>query len=252
MQKKAKLPEKKFARRDLLKLGGLGIAALATAKVVEKLSAAEKTAEKIIAGRRLAMVIDLRKCYGCHSCSVSCKAESNVRLGGFRSWVNYAEKGKYPDVKRFFLPRLCNHCQNSPCEKVCPTKATYKRADGVVVINKNKCIGCRYCMNSCPYGSRYFNWRKDPSSTVARTPGVADKCDFCVHRIDNGVEPACVNTCPANARTFGDLLDPHSEVSKLIAKNQVQVLLPEKGTKPQIYYIGADESVIKGSPEGGR
>ena len=235
------------SRRDFLKqAGALGVAAAATSVGGCASPKGGKT------GRRLAMVIDLNRCTGCAACAVACKAEFNVRLGAFRSWVHDVEVGTFPTVKRFSLPRMCNHCETSTCSQVCPTGATYEREDGLVMIDKDKCIGCRYCMNACPYGSRYFNWYNEDSEDMARTPGVVDKCDFCVHRIDQGIEPACVQTCPARARVFGDMNDPDSEVSKLIASQATQTLMPEKGTKPHVYYIGLDQAVVKGALGGGR
>lgn len=180
---------------------------------------------------RYAMVIDLRKCVGCMSCSVSCKMENSIAFGVFRSWVNMAEKGKYPNVKRYFLPRLCNHCQNPPCTSVCPVKATfYNAGDGRVVIDRDKCIGCGYCLEACPYGARF----------ASPTTKTADKCDFCEHLLALGENPACVKNCLGKCRYFGDLDDPNSVVSKLIAENPVQPLRPDLGTTPKVFYIGAD------------
>ncbi|MEE9443501.1 MAG: 4Fe-4S dicluster domain-containing protein [candidate division Zixibacteria bacterium] len=187
------------------------------------------------------MVIDLDRCLGCKACAVSCKSENGVRLGGFRSWVSEKERGQYPMVTRAFLPRLCNHCEKPACQKVCPVGATYKRADGLIVIDKSKCIGCRYCMVACPYGVRYFNPRRDSEEArlfPARTFGTVDKCDFCAHRVDNGVVPACVNTCIAYARTFGDLNDPESEVYRIHNSERLVPLLPEFGTGPSVFYKG--------------
>lgn len=241
--------ERPMDRRQFLKIAAGGAAWTAMAMLVGcgGSPAANKTTK-----RRLGMVIDLTRCTGCHACAVACKAEHNVRLGAFRSWVNQVETGIFPNVRRHFLPRLCNQCEESTCSKVCPTQATYERDDGIVMIDKDKCIGCRYCINACPYGSRYFNWRNEDSEDAARTPGVVDKCDFCVHRVDQGLEPACVVTCPARARTFGDLNDPESEISKIVATQPTSTLMPEYGTKPKVFYIGLDDAAVAGRPKGGR
>jgi len=183
--------------------------------------------------KQYGMVIDVRRCVGCHACTIACKSEFDVPLGKNRSWVEYVEKGTYPNVGRSFLPRLCNHCSEPTCVSVCPTNATYKREqDGIVVIDQGLCIGCSYCIMACPYDARFM----DPVN------GWVDKCDFCIHRVSKGLEPSCVNTCVGGARIFGDLADPESEVSKLIAKNQVTVLRQEMGTFPNVFYIGADHT----------
>jgi len=183
--------------------------------------------------KQYGMVIDVRRCIGCHACTVACKSEFDLALGVNRCWVEYVEKGEYPNVGRSFLPRLCNHCSEPSCVYVCPTNATYKRKqDGVVVVDQGLCIGCKYCIQACPYGARY----QDPIM------GWIDKCDFCVHRVAQGYEPSCVSTCVGGARIFGDLGDPDSEVSKLIAKNRVTVLRQEMGTFPNVYYIAADHA----------
>ena len=218
-----------FDRRAFLK--GAGIAAVAGigGAVAPRTARAAVTEPKVHYG----MLIDLRKCTGCHACSVACKAEFDVPLGATRSWVEYIEKGSYPNVRRSFLPRLCNHCSEPQCVAVCPTGATWKRAeDGIVVVDPDICIGCKYCLHACPYDARFIN----PAT------GTADKCDFCLHRVSQGLEPACVNTCIGRARIFGDLNDPDSEISKLIATNPVTVLRPEMGTEPNVYYIAADHS----------
>ena len=177
------------------------------------------------------MVIDVRRCIGCHACTVACKSEFDVPLGENRTWVEYVEKGVYPHVGRSFLPRLCNHCSEPPCVSVCPTNATWKREqDGIVVIDNGLCIGCKYCIQACPYDARFLN----------PVTGFADKCDFCIHRVSKGLAPSCVNTCVGGARIFGDLADPDSDISKVIASNQVTVLRREMGTFPNVYYIGAD------------
>ena len=216
-------------RRDFLK--GAGIAAVAG---IGSLAASRSTRAAVTEPKvQYGMLIDLRKCTGCHACSVACKAEFDVPLGATRSWVEYIEKGSYPNVRRSFLPRLCNHCSKPQCVAVCPTGATWKRAeDGIVVVDPDICIGCKYCLHACPYDARFIN----------PVTGTADKCDFCLHRVSQGLEPACVNTCIGRARVFGDLNDPDSEISKLIATNPVTVLRPEMGTEPNVYYIAADHS----------
>ena len=214
-----------------------GVAALGAVAATASTPAAAATGS----GRKphYGMLIDLRRCTGCHACSVSCKAEFEVPLGATRSWVEYIEKGDFPNVSRHFLPRLCNQCSEPQCVSVCPTGATWKREeDGVVVIDPEICIGCKYCVLACPYDSRFIN----------PTTGAADKCDFCLHRVSKGLVPACVNACIGEARVFGDLNDPESEISKLIASNPVTVLRQEMGTEPNVYYIDADHS----DPSNGR
>ena len=199
------------------------------------------------------MVIDLRKCIGCQACVVACKSENNVPTGIYRTWVQVVETGRMvPDpegpivtpagrftstVRRSALPRLCNQCDNPPCVVVCPVKATFKRKDGPVLIDPNVCIGCGICIQACPYDARFFN-------TVQET---ADKCTFCVHRLDRGLLPACVTSCVARARVFGDLNDPNSAVSKLLAQYPVNTLLSEVGTDPQVFYINLNGELMTGA-----
>ncbi|NIS59918.1 MAG: 4Fe-4S dicluster domain-containing protein [Proteobacteria bacterium] len=183
---------------------------------------------------RYGMVIDLRRCIGCHSCSVACKAENNVPLGVFRSWVKIIEKGQYPNVSRHFLPSLCNHCNNPPCVINCPVQATWKQDDGIVIIDEHRCIGCKYCIASCPYNARHVN----PIIPIVQ------KCYWCHHRVYAGLVPACVETCPTTARAFGNLLDPNDEVAKLLARNPFQAIKPEMGTYPMVFYIGADADAM--------
>lgn len=198
-------------------------------------------AERSPSGRKV-MVIDLARCTGCRACAVACKAEHGVRLGGFRSWVSEQEVGTGSKVGREFLPRLCNHCVKPACLAVCPTRATQKRADGVVTIDPERCIGCRHCMAACPYAARYFNAQIDPEEEQARFParthGTVDKCDFCSRRVDAGGSPACVATCPAGARSFGDAGDPASEVFASSRSGGAARLLSELGTEPSVFYLG--------------
>ena len=216
------------SRRAFLKsvAGGATVAAAAT---LPRPAAAESTSNS----PQYAMLIDLRRCIGCHSCSVACKAEFDVPLGATRSWVEYVEKGEFPNSSRSFLPRLCNQCSHPACVPVCPTGATWKRAeDGIVVTDPEICIGCKYCIQACPYDARFLN----------PVTGAADKCDFCLHRFRNGLAPACVEACIGDARIFGDINDPGSEITRLVGSNPVSVLRPEKGTAPNVYYIAADHS----------
>lgn len=191
-------------------------------------------------GPRWGVVIDLQRCMGCHACSIACKAEQDVPLGHFKSWVAVSQKGRYPNVRRQFLRVMCNHCDAPPCVEGCPTGATFQRPDGIVAQDSSKCIGCAYCVQACPYGVRYT----DPRTRTA------EKCDLCLHRIEQGLAPACVATCNGRALVFGDLNDPASEVSRLIATHPVQTLRPEAGTEPRVYYIGLDGSAA--DPEVGR
>jgi molybdopterin-containing oxidoreductase family iron-sulfur binding subunit len=198
---------------------------------------------------RYGMVVDLRKCIGCHSCVVACKAEHNTPKGILQTNVLERELGKFPNVVRVFLPVLCNHCEEPTCVEVCPSQATTKREDGVVMIDFQKCIGCGACVEHCPYHARVLvqdNRTVFPDGKTVfekpvhqRIPGrVALKCDFCFFRVDKGKQPACVEVCPVAARLFGDVGDEKSTVSGLIQKYKAWVMLPDKNTKPQVYYIG--------------
>lgn len=233
-------PKPAASRRGILTaMAGAVMAAVAAISTPVLWGAAARgngtSAEPGKKGRKVqyGMVIDVRRCIGCHSCTVACKSEFDVPPGVNRSWVEYVEKGVYPNVGRSFLPRLCNHCSEPPCVGVCPTNATYKREqDGIVVVDAGLCIGCKYCIQACPYDARFLN----------PVTNVADKCDFCIHRVSQGLVPSCVNTCVGGARIFGDLGDPDSDVSKLVASNRVTVLRGEMGTFPNVYYIGADHT----------
>lgn len=179
-------------------------------------------------------VIDNRKCIGCHACSVACKSENEVPLSVSRTWVKYVETGVYPHARRHFQVTRCNHCANPPCARICPTEAMYQRADGIVEFDPSVCIGCKACMQACPYDAIYI----DPESKTAA------KCHYCAHRTDIGLEPACVVVCPEHAIIAGDINDPHSEISQLLATQDVTVRKPEQGTAPKLFYIEGSDVVM--------
>jgi len=183
---------------------------------------------------RYGFVIDQRKCIGCHACTVACKSENDVPLGVFRTWVKYVEKGTFPNTRRYFTIERCQHCEDAPCVEICPTVALHKRPDGIVDFDSDRCIGCKACMQACPYDALYI----DPRSHTAA------KCHYCAHRTDRGLLPACVIVCPTEAIIAGDLEDPTSEIAQTLARQQVQVRRPDQGTRPQVYYVGADETAI--------
>jgi Fe-S-cluster-containing dehydrogenase component/formate-dependent nitrite reductase membrane component NrfD len=179
--------------------------------------------------------IDLRKCIGCHACTIACKAEHQIPVGVNRCWVKTVEKGTFPDTRRFFFPVLCNQCDEAPCARICPTNALFKRRDGIVDLHGDSCIGCRACMVACPYDQLFI----DPNTHTA------EKCNFCANRVENELLPACVSVCPTECRIFGDLDDPTSEVAKIALREAISVRKPEKGTRPKVIYIAAEESAIQ-------
>lgn len=229
---------------------------------------------KPVEQRRWMMVIDTRKCVGCHACTIACVAENKLPPGVVYRPVLTEEGGEFPNVQLRFTPRPCMQCDNPPCIEVCPVGATWKRPDGVVAINYDDCIGCRYCLTACPYGARTMDfgesylsgsaagaptgadrpldgasaaaWEKQPSNEYAKSwsrangkspVGNARKCQFCLHRLEVGQLPACVTTCIGRATYFGDANDPESLVAELVTKNNSQTLLAYKGTQPKVRYI---------------
>ncbi|HZE66018.1 MAG TPA: 4Fe-4S dicluster domain-containing protein, partial [Sporichthyaceae bacterium] len=183
---------------------------------------------------RYGFAIDQRTCIGCHACTVACKTEHEIPVGQFRTWVKYVDSGVYPDTTRDFGVMRCNHCTDAPCVKICPTKALFVREDGIVDFDNDRCIGCKSCMQACPYDAIYID--KDTNT--------AAKCNFCAHRIDEGYEPACVVVCPTHSIWVGDLSDPDSGIAKLIQANPVKVRAPEQRTGPNVFYLGAERAVL--------
>jgi molybdopterin-containing oxidoreductase family iron-sulfur binding subunit len=200
---------------------------------------------------RLGMVIDLKRCIGCNACTLACKQENGTPEGMHYARVITREVGTYPATKRTFLPVLCNHCEDAPCAQACPSGATWIRGDGLVLVDREKCIGCRACAVACPYMNRHFieqGLLKHGYSTDGLSPyeavkfadfeeGTMTKCTLCSHRVDQGLEPACVVTCPTEARIFGDLEPADGKLQRLIEERKGWSLLPECKTKPSVYYL---------------
>ncbi|MFT5286396.1 MAG: Fe-S-cluster-containing dehydrogenase component [Planctomycetota bacterium] len=175
---------------------------------------------------QLGFVIDHSRCIGCHACTVACKSENDVPLGDFRTWVKYTEAGEFPDVRRSFTVLRCNQCTDAPCMTICPTSALHKRPDGIVDVEKDACIGCKSCMQACPYDALYIDKRS----------GTANKCHFCAHRTERGLAPACAVVCPTEALIPGDFDDPDSVVSKMKSSGQLTARKTELNTKPNVWY----------------
>ncbi len=288
-------PQRRLSRRRILALAGLAAPAAVAAAVAEMQRGAEaatveaprpkspvpplpaadrsfpnpilrmqadirRALEKPIEQRKWIMVIDLEKCIGCSACTVACKAENHLPPGVVYRPVLEEEIGEYPNVTRRFTPRPCMQCDDPPCVPVCPVAATYKRPDGIVEIDYNRCIGCRYCIPACPYSARTFDFGEFyTDDTPERAPyeasaspeygrrwvrkgqgspiGNVRKCQFCIHRLEAGMLPACVTTCVGVATYFGDKNDPESLVSELIASTRVYRLKEELGTEPKVYYL---------------
>jgi len=178
---------------------------------------------------QLGFVLDQTRCIGCHACTVACKSENDVPLGSFRTWVKYTEEGAFPTVKRSFTVLRCNQCSDAPCVTICPVSALEKRPDGIVDVDPAHCIGCKACMQGCPYDALYIN----------EGTGTAQKCHFCAHRAEQGLAPACAIVCPTEAIIPGDFDDPTSRVSQLKATGELTARKTEAGTQPNVWYRGA-------------
>ena len=183
---------------------------------------------------QLGFVIDHTRCIGCHACTVACKSENDVPLGKFRTWVKYTERGAFPEVRRSFAVLRCNQCSAAPCVTICPVGALSKRPDGIVDVDPARCIGCKACMQGCPYDALYVN----------DTTGTAEKCHFCAHRTEVGLAPACAVVCPTEAIIPGDFDDPASAVSRLRAENDLRARKPEAGTGPNVLYREVSEDGV--------
>jgi molybdopterin-containing oxidoreductase family iron-sulfur binding subunit len=249
-------------RRDFMKYAGLSGLSLASIPLLKKLSAAELPQGSSHATKQLAMVVNLRKCLeldNCTKCIEACNQTHNIPLIDNpddnirwiwkerfdRAFEDQEHEHLTESIRWSPLVVMCNHCENPPCVRVCPTQATWKREkDGIVMMDWHRCIGCRYCMAACPYGSRSFNWR-DPRQHLAkiqpdyptRTKGVVEKCTFCDERLSRGQLPSCVEACSEKALTFGDLSDHKSEVRELLSSAYTIRRKPSLGTGPQVYYI---------------
>jgi len=253
-------------RREFLKKAGLGaLAGLGAAAGIIPTFALEKTdpsgfPSKPVPGKvRWGMLIDTGNCReGCSACVAACHFTHNVPdFSGTKNEIKWIWKSPYEkafptsslqfpshDLEEREVLTLCNHCAEPPCTKACPTEATFKRWDGIVSMDYHRCIGCRFCMAACPYGSRSFNWQ-DPRPGIAeysktyptRERGVVEKCNFCSERLVKGQEPACVEACPGKAITFGDLNDPSSRIRVMLGENETVQRKPELGTLPSVFYI---------------
>jgi Fe-S-cluster-containing dehydrogenase component len=246
-------PERKWTRREVIKLlaAAPGLVLLRCGPVPPPPG---KLPEYDWSKHYWGYAVDTTKCIGCCACMRACRAENDVPKGYFRTWVERYRVDRHGGVdvdvatsdthvfgeksgevsKAFFVPKLCNHCEKSVCSQVCPVGASYTTKDGVVLVDKKQCIGCGYCVQACPYGTRFIH----PKSHLA------DKCTLCYHRITRGKLPACVLACPTGARLFGDLKNPTGRLSVVLKQRRYRMLRPEMGTHPKCYYLGLDREVV--------
>lgn len=265
--------EGSVSRRDFFKSMGAGAATVGLASGCSRRDPNEGL--EGLEGTNLVMVIDLQRCTGCGGCDLACKSENNLREGHFWSHHITNTTGIFPNVRYEYLPTLCNHCENAPCEKACPTSALHKVNGGITAHDPNRCIGCRACIINCPYGevhahfgephnewleeeeliagvtgspkstnedvggngTPYYNSERENFGSGNRYHGIVEKCDFCLHRLREKKLPACVKRCPTDARIFGDLNDPNSSVSKILAKYRPFRRMEHLGTQPKVFYV---------------
>jgi Fe-S-cluster-containing dehydrogenase component len=251
----------KINRRDFIKIAAVGAASLASAEMIQRVQATEPAPA---GGRKWAMVIDQSKCTGCGYCTLACRAHNDISPD--ISW-NVVTKTGMVGGKDIYVARPCMQCAHAPCVDVCPVRASTYRPDGIVVMDYDRCIGCRYCEVACPYGARSFDWKEfdGPNPAVPewgepeiprRPRGVVEKCSFCYQRIDRGLAlgqvpgidpdatPACVVACPVGARQFGDLNNPESNVSQTLRERVSYRLRDDLGTSPHVYYLPAEEAKV--------
>jgi len=233
-------PTKRGFLQDLIAMAaGLGITGSARAALPGDPSF-QPTRRPGMEGKRFGMLVDMRKCIGCQACTVSCSVENQPPIGQFRTTVLQYEIDQAGDTAAAMvsLPRLCNHCDEPPCVPVCPVQATFQRTDGIVLVDNERCVGCGYCVQACPYDARFINHETQ----------TADKCTFCEHRLEAGLLPACVESCVGGARVIGDLNDAHSEINRSIEahKDEIKVLKPGMQTKPHVFYIGLPDEFVNG------
>ncbi len=243
-----------MTRRDLIDFGSKLLVLASVGATLEQITGAEPAPDAYkMADHWWGMLIDIGKCIGCGSCVRACANENKVPNGYFRTWVERyeIEEDKQPkvdspngamdgfplptpvDLKSFFVPKLCNHCVDSPCVQVCPVGATFISPDGVVLVDESYCLGCRYCVQACPYGCRYLHPEKD----------TVDKCTLCYHRITQGLTTACCENCPTGARQLVDFKDPKDPIHEFLKHNKVQVLKPYMATDPKVKYKDLDVAV---------
>ena len=243
-------------RRIFLKKSGpmlAGVSGAMSLPILTSCSSRDTLPDSPLTGKKWGMVIDLSRCRSdCTVCMDACRQENNVAFHGDQRWdihwirrATLRPKDESSGLEEKSILLMCNQCDNPPCAQVCPVQATYKREDGIVLIDHHRCIGCRYCMIACPYNARFFNYRDNPEwpnkEYPRRSHGVAESCHFCAHLLDKGGRPACVEACEQagqRALIFGDMNDPESEISQLVKEGSLKRIRADWGTEPKVYYQG--------------